>query len=177
MENGGRGDSEVGWRGSIKPLISGEKGEGEGGDDVGAAKKKQGTWESGIRQRGRAQVGGRREFKGDGSVRKGATKGSSREVRRRTAHGTGRGSAWRGRAQSASYRVCVLRQRVEGAAMGLHMRGAGNAWRGCARDDVGNCVRGSAWGALYMGRAFGGRGKSAATGLNMNRVVASAAGP
>ena len=60
--------------------------------------------------------------------------------------------------------------------MGLHMERAGNARRGRARKDVGKCMRGRAWGALYMERPFGGRGTSAVTGLNMNRVVASVAG-
>ena len=60
--------------------------------------------------------------------------------------------------------------------MGLHIERARNARQGRARNDVGECVRGRAWGSLYMGRAFGGRGKPTATGMDMKRVVAPAAG-
>ena len=61
--------------------------------------------------------------------------------------------------------------------MGPHMKLAGNARHGRARKEVCKWVRGRPWEALYTWPVFGRKVKFAATGLNMQRVVASAAGP
>ena len=64
--------------------------------------------------------------------------------------------------------------------MGLHIERAGKCRAGPYTErlnDVGKYLRGRAWGALYTRRAFGGRGKSVVTELNMKQVVASATRP
>ena len=78
----------------VRPLNSGEKGGGERRKKGSVKQKRQGTWESLIRQPSRAQGGGRRALVGERRVRKRQNKGiepeNARRERWREANGGGR---------------------------------------------------------------------------------------